>query len=211
MGVRKTVFASVSERENFQKLSRQWGDEYRIYHNLPFLNVLEPKNIFTLWKWPIEQMVIPEIDLNRLKKTSLDYTLCDEQDTPILSIEFDGMEEGYNAGTAYHTDLPGSAWRKHMMELKLQVAHGSFYPFFVVGTDEFRDFASDIKLTIVDGIIGEVLSKRATHDLLAKGFHPEEYGMTNEEFGALPQERQNFYIEDFVFSAETMGTMTFGL
>ena len=44
MGVKKTVFASKSEQENYYKLKRTWGDKYVIYHDLPFLNCSTPNH-----------------------------------------------------------------------------------------------------------------------------------------------------------------------
>lgn len=45
MSVKRNVFGSNTERQNFYKLSRQWEDKYRIYHNLPFLNVFDWKRV----------------------------------------------------------------------------------------------------------------------------------------------------------------------
>jgi hypothetical protein len=42
MPVRNNAFANPYEREGFYKLHRAFGSGWRIYHNLPFLNVLEP-------------------------------------------------------------------------------------------------------------------------------------------------------------------------
>jgi hypothetical protein len=37
-------------------------------------------------------------DMDRLKKTSVDYVLCDEADAPLVGVDFDGMNDGFNAG-----------------------------------------------------------------------------------------------------------------
>ena len=62
----------------------------RIYHNLPFLNVFNTKGLVNakkLGNWhnlldsnEPDTISIGDVDYNRLKKTSIDYTVCDEND-----------------------------------------------------------------------------------------------------------------------------------
>jgi hypothetical protein len=159
MPVKRQVFGSNPERRNYEKLREQWDNNYEIYPNLPFMMVIDPKE-----KVP---SLIDKRDLQRLKKTSIDYTLCDLNGKPILCIEFDGMNEGFNVGTQYH--MPKSdvcipkdnIWRKTITELKLRVAHSYGFPFFVLGSEHLKDLTPQIHLSIVDGIIGEVLSTKA--------------------------------------------------
>ncbi len=98
MSVKNSVFASSSERKNFQKLQRRWGEKYRIYHNLPFLNVFDTRNLIDVsdWRNP-KPFVVEELDLGRLKKTSIDYTLCTNDDRPLVCVEFDGIQQGFSS------------------------------------------------------------------------------------------------------------------
>ena len=217
MGTNNQVFASNAERSNYYKLSRRWGSAYRIYHNLPFLNVFNTKGLLNAKKlgcWfnlldPDEPdtLSIGDIDFNRLKKTSIDYTLCDENDRPILCIEFDGIKDGFNVGTEYRFDGPPDPWRELITGLKLKVAHGSMFPFFVVGYDHFKDLAEDVDLTMVDGIIGEVLSSLETHDRIGQGFQPEEVGWTQTDFDNLAPDEQHEVIQDWVIGVEVEAEM----
>lgn len=202
MGVKRQVFASNSERGNFYKLSRQWGDRYRIYHNLPFLNIFDAKNIIDFSVWPIKAIKIDEVELSRLKKTSVDYTLCNEADEPLICIDFDGFQDGYNVGTKYHFETAPDGWKEIIYDLKLKVAHGSLFPYFVVGSKEFAELSSDIRLTIVDGIIGEVLSKKASSAKFAETFNPEEIGFTQAEFDECDPGTQHELIQDWVIGVE---------
>src|SRR5262245_65791496 len=103
MGVKASVFASKAERENFYKMSRQWGEKWRLYHNLPFLNLFDLDNLFeTAGFGKKTRLVLSEVEKARLKKTSIDYTLCDPNDTPLLCVEFDGLNDGFNVGPIYH-------------------------------------------------------------------------------------------------------------
>ena len=51
MAAQKLVFASKSERLNYYKVRRQWGKNYNVYPNLPFLMVFNPKDLFDLSTW----------------------------------------------------------------------------------------------------------------------------------------------------------------
>ena len=150
----------------------------------------------------LKRIELTEIEKSRLKKTSIDYTLCDKDDTPLVCIEFDGLQEGFNLGTKYHTHFPSNQWRQEITEFKLKVAHNSLFPFFVVGSRHFADFSDDLRLTIVDGIIGEVLAKRATHDRFAKGFSPEDAGYSQTDFDSLNELEQNDIVQDWALGVE---------
>jgi hypothetical protein len=213
MGVNQQVFASRPERDNFYKLSRQWGSAYRLYHNLPFLSVFNTKNLvditrFYTWQSYLStqgkglNIHIGDIDYARLKKTSIDYTLCDQSDTPLVCIDFDGLRDAFNVGVEYHSDGPPDPWRDKIMSLKLKVAHGSTFPYFVVGYEHFKDVSKEVQLTMVDGIIGEVLSRKAFNEKVSMGFNPEEVGLTQEQFDALSRADQGEVIDDWALGAE---------
>ena len=202
MGVQKQVFASNAERGNFYKLSKQWGGKYRIYHNLPFLNIFDAKGLIDFSGWPLKSISIDDMALSRLKKTSVDFTLCDDSDEPLVCIDFDGYQEGYNVGTKYHFRTASNGWKEIIYDLKLKVAHGSLFPYFVLSSREFADLSPDIRLTIVDGIIGEVLAKKATTAKFAETFNPEEIGYTQDEFDEIDPGTQQELIQDWVIGVE---------
>jgi hypothetical protein len=203
MTAKKNVFSSKSERANLLKLSREWSDKYDIYHNLPFLNVFDPVGLVDLSDWRNPQPIrLTELELSRLKKTSIDYTLCDGSDKPIICIEFDGLQQGYNVGTTYQTNIQSTAWRKEITELKLKVAHGSEFPFFVVGSDYFEDISPQTKLTIVDGIIGEVIGNQVARGRMNQGFDPTEVGWTKEDFVELPENEKHDIVQDWIIGVE---------
>src|SRR5689334_21732019 len=166
MGVKKHVFGSNPERDHFYKLSRRWGDKYHIYHNLPFLNVFDMTNLIDRPQSQLQPVLINELDLSRLKKTSIDFTLCNENDEPQLCIEFDGLQQGFNVGPKYYPNSDPQSlnpWRQQITELKLRVATLSHFPFFIVASTHFAKLSPTTELTIVDGIIGEVLAAKTFH------------------------------------------------
>jgi len=201
MSVSKSVFASGSEKANYYKLMREWGNKYRIYHNLPFLNVLNPKNQRDISDFKFEtESYFTDDEFNMLKKTSIDYTICNLQDKPLFCIEFDGMQQGFNIGVSY---VPGdrikhpNAWRKQITELKLRIAISNAFPFIVVGTTYFKDISNSTKLTIVDAIIGEMLTIIDVQEKI-RNFRVQQLGMTEEEFQSLSDEEREYIIQDWV-------------
>ncbi len=206
MTVRENVFASKAEKRNYLKLRRAWGANYSLYHNLPFLSVFSTDDLVDMsdWRHPKPFSVGPE-EVARLKKTSIDFTLCDDDDRPILCIEFDGLQEGFSVGTDYYASrniTQRSPWRRHITELKLKVAHGSLFPFFVVGSKEFADLDLTAGVTIVDGIVGEVMAIRESGIRFSDGFDPAEMGISQEDFDALPSQAKREVIEDWAIGVE---------
>ena len=99
MASNQTVFASKAERINFEKLGRAWSRKYHLYHNLPFLNVYNVENL--LDPQTCEPFEVEYRDLQRLKKTSIDFVLCNQDDAPLVCIDFDGLGNGFSRGFEY--------------------------------------------------------------------------------------------------------------
>ncbi|WPJ96555.1 DUF2726 domain-containing protein [Coraliomargarita algicola] len=195
MSVKKSVFGSKEERKFFQKLEKTWGDSYHIYHNLPFLNLINGRGEFlgpdyTTFKLTDEQY-------EHLKKTSVDYVICNKADEPILAIEFDGLYQGVNLGANYQvgSGKKNNELRKSKLELKLRVAHGCGFPFIVLGSKYFKGLSGSIYLTIVDAIIGDVISQKKTQGRVAEGFNPVECGFSVDEFDTLSEHEKREIIQ----------------
>ncbi len=156
-----SIFESISERENSHKLRRQWGDEYRIYPNLNFLNVFKPNTIR-------KHFSLTDREFDFLKKTDIDYTICDWGDRPLLCIEFDGLQQGFNIGTKYYTANPKNLSRKKNFEMKLKISEKFSIPLFIVGSQHFKNISSHIKLTIVDGVVSHAVAIRKFEDSFKK-------------------------------------------
>lgn len=195
MTVRKSVFGSKEERKFYQKLQKTWSAKCNVYHNIPFLNVIDGKSKFIDRDYTVFELSDKEYDY--LKKTSIDYVICDKDDHPQLGIEFDGMYQGINLGSKYKQSEKKSnnKRRKDKLELKLKVAHGSNFPLFVLSSDYFKGLSESIYLTIVDGIIGEVLSSKNTTRRVEQGFVPEHCGFSKEEFEEMTDSAQREIIQ----------------
>ena len=167
MGVRETIFGSKEERKYYTKLQRTWGSKLNIYNNIPFLNVFTAKD--ELIGENYNKFKITEEEYDQLKKTSIDFVICDKKDKPIACIEFDGLQQGFNVGRSYIAsgERKERKSRKLFFELKLRVAHGSLFPYFILGSEQFKGFSDSVYLTIADALIGEVLSTQACKKILA--------------------------------------------
>ena len=203
MSVKKSVFASFSEKEIFYKLQRVWSEKYKIYHNLPFLNVFRLDDLIDMAELSFDPLTLSEIEIVRLKNTTIDYTLCDEADAPILCIEFGGVQQGYNVGITHHARVQISKtnpWQQAITGLKLKVAQGSMFPFFVIGSKELEDISPGLKLAIVDGIIWAFLGNKAAEKELQ--FSPEKAGYSQEEYDALSNSQQVDILLEWAENAE---------
>ena len=108
------------------------------------------------------------------------------------------MQDGFNVGQTYHasrTQGPLDPWRTKIMNLKLKVASDSQFPYLVVGYEQFDDLSSQIELTIIDGLIGEVLARRAARQQFGSSSREDildEVGFDEESFALLsPDEQQD--------------------
>jgi hypothetical protein len=224
MALKKSVFASKAERQNYQQLARTWGDKYNIWHNLPYLNVFDTNSIVDLDDYmshvslavlgyqesikssSVKFLTISEKDKNILKKTSIDYTVCNKQDEPILCIEFDGLGEGFNTGLQYHAQRKYGVpeHRKPWMELKLKVAHGSYVPYIVVGSKQFDNFHEEAKLTTVDALIGKVIAHQE-FDKRKKNLERnpvQELEISEEEYNSLSDLEHDELIQNWILVTE---------
>lgn len=149
--VRKSVFGSAAEREHFGHLVEKWSKQSNVYHNLPFLQVFDLEKLVKILR-------LDEIAISRLKKTSIDFVLCDKNDKPWVGIDFDGLNEGFSSGASYVDYREFSKWRKEIFTLKLNAAHQCGFPYVIARSAQFKLLPGEAKLTVVDGVIGSVLT-----------------------------------------------------
>lgn len=151
MGIRDSVFGSKAERALFRALRSQWGNRFAIHPSLPFCQIID-----------IRDLSLTTDEQQFLFKSSVDYTLCEEDGKPLLSIEFDGFSGGFSRRGKF-VPSPDSKHlnRARKLDLKLRVADEVGYPLVVVSSDEKRPLGQGTALTIVDAIVGQVLARRA--------------------------------------------------
>ncbi len=186
--VKETVFGSKIEQSVYYKLLEKWGKAYNLYLSLPVANIFH-------------------VDLNELKpgekktylQSSIDYTFCSKIDKPLFSVEFDGLGNGYSRGNEYiqTKSFVSDPYRKVKLEFKLKMASSAGYPFVVVSYDEVTKLDEDETLTILDGIVGQLTSKRRFEELLTEFIANENNNLNS----MTPMERDE-YVKDCVTSLE---------
>jgi hypothetical protein len=154
--VRTNVFGSRPEREAFERLKSRWSPRFEIYPNLPLANIFEvPTNLTAL-------------EQNFFLKTSVDYTLCRPDGAPVLSVEFDGMGAGFSRGQKYVGARPTrDPNRAKKLDFKLRLADEAFYRLLVVSFDETNTVDAEDELSILDGIIAQVVVRERIGELVA--------------------------------------------
>lgn len=185
--IRKTVFGSESERRLYRSLHQKWNQQYNIYHNLPLAQILS-----------IDSIDVREKEKDFLLKTSVDYTLCDKEDKPLMSIEFDGLGEGYSRDNQYIQKKPtDDKFRQLKLDCKLRACHESDYPLLIISFDELNIFDDNLQLKIVDGIIGQFTHKIAFQEKINQ--HAEE---NSGLIDSLQGDDRHEYVQDLVISTE---------
>lgn len=194
MKIKKTVFGSKSEYKLFRALQNRWSKDFDLWPSLPFSSIIELDK--------------PESFLNIREReffydTNIDFTLCRKNGSPVLSIEFDGLGKGYSRNGQYiQIEESCDPYRKLKLDLKIKIANKLEYPFYVIAFEESKELAPDLNLTIVDGIIGQVLAKKEFQKKVEA-----DYDENREMIESLPDSVQREYIQDLVLSAETISEL----
>jgi hypothetical protein len=191
MGVKQTVFGSRSERDCYYRLRERWAGRLNVWHNLPVSVVIDLYDDNDSYIKNLRR----KTSFNSLVTGSIDYVFCEPvNDSPLLCVEFDGCTGGYNSGQNYFQRSKHDRKRYEKIKAKLDLANHYGLPFFVVSYPETDDISPNIKLAIVDGLIGEVLAEKDMQERYDRGeYRPE--GLTAAEFAKLPMEEQHYLRE----------------
>ncbi len=165
----------------------QWAQKYHVYPQLPLAKLLSnPPADAT----PAERSFF--------YKANVDYTLCDLEDHPIVSIEFDGAGGGFSREGKYlhGEELSYETKRRGKLEFKLALARENGYPLYVVSYQETGAIEKGETLTILDGIIARVLYKMRENELIRK------YAAHDEELlASMENAESNEHLQDLVLQA----------
>lgn len=191
MKIKRSIFGSKPEYDLFKSLQNRWSHEFDLWPSLPFSCIVELEQ---------SEPSLNGRERNFFYNTNIDYTLCTKGGLPILSIEFDGLGKGFSRNGEYiQVQSSRDPYRKLKLDLKIKIAKKLNYPFYVISFEESKDLAPDINLSIVDGIIGQVLAKKEFREALQT-----LYEDNREKIESLPQDAQREYVQDLVLGAETM-------
>jgi hypothetical protein len=89
--VRRTVFDSLSERDVFRALESRWSPTLALYPSLPLSKIVDLEASDGL----------SESARRYFYATNVDYTFCEADGRPLLSVEFDGIGHGFSRDARY--------------------------------------------------------------------------------------------------------------
>lgn len=192
MAIKTSVFGSRGEERGFRSIEHTWGEEYRLFPQVPFSAIFEPDD--TLGSTS-----------NFFFKTSVDYTLCTKGGVPLLAIDFDGLGRGFNRDGQYvEVERTTDLYRKVKFDFKLRYAMKNDFPYYIVASDEFEHLDQETNLTIVDDLIG--------YELAHKDFEERMPSLVEEHQDAIdnlsPHDRYE-YIQDLVVEREVTSDLKY--
>lgn len=147
----QSIFGSGAERETFLAIRRKWQGEVDVFPQVPVKTVVGFERV---------QTIPNESERKYLLQTEFDCVVCKKNSgIPILVIEFDGMCRGFSRVLAYETRGPARGQnRRKKLEAKLRICADAEIAAIVVSTPEQEQIDEASYLTILDGIVGEVLA-----------------------------------------------------
>jgi hypothetical protein len=155
-----SIFGSGVERETFLAIRKKWEREVDVFPQVPVKNVVGFSRVQS----------IPENGKKQyLLQTEFDYVVCKKnRGTPILVIEFDGIGGGFSRDLRYETRVVPirDRHRSRKLQAKLDICADAGIPAVVVSMPEQERIGEDDHLTILDGIIGEVLASHVFENIL---------------------------------------------
>lgn len=126
-------------------------------------------------------------------------TLCTKKGHPILSAKFDGRGGGFSGeGQCTRQKSAADPYRKRKLDLKLKVAKRENYPLFVVSFEESDPLQEDTTLTIVDGIVGQVLTRK-------RACAHKDW---KEQMGLLPSHVKHDKIQTLIWGREAVAELS---
>lgn len=187
MKLRSTIFGSKAEAELFHSLQSHWSPKLTLYPSLPLANIIQ-----------IDPKELSPGQLEYFYKTSVDYTFCQANGLPILSIEFDGIGGGFSRdGTYMQVREAPDPYRKLKIDFKLKAAATVNYPLIVVSYEEKESLDREDSLTILDGIVGQLLAQKEFIRHLN-----EMIEVSKTEIEGLQRTERGDYIEHLITAAE---------
>jgi Protein of unknown function (DUF2726) len=186
--MKQGLFDSRTERRLYRFLTSSWHTRVSIYPQIPVRKVLGYESL--------ERLPLSQRQKDYLLRTEFDFVVCDKTtDLPIVAVEFDGIGGGFAKDGQYITNVTplNDPYRKRKIEAKPAACELSLFPLVVVSWEEIEPLtdARD-SLTILDGIVGYILSLRQRHEKVAERMadleRADEYDPTGNEVGALLDE-----------------------
>ncbi len=192
---RESIFDSGAEKYLFRELESRWTPKLRLFTQTPLRSLLEIG--------PAEVVRMKSRHKRYFRSASVDFTFIDVDGKPLLSIEFDGIGGGFGHGRRYvpahPTPDPHREWK---MNFKLRATARAGYPLFIVSSEEFEPLTEKDSITIVDGIVGQLLSRQEGRMLLKEMLVEDD-----DQLRRLSRSEAHERIQDLLLQAEVLSDL----
>lgn len=118
----------------------------------------------------IRRQFFPTIPSSYFYQAHTDYTVCDLNGQPLLTIEFDGMYGGISFDSKYTSDYHWDLERELKFNYKLKLANLNNYPLIVISYQEKAPIAAGETISIVDSIIGSCIASLQLRSQVEQNF-----------------------------------------
>jgi hypothetical protein len=184
----ETIFDSETEHQLFDELEGRWSPRLRLIPQLPLSKLVEPEVSDGLSSW----------ERGFFYMTNVDYTFCWPDGQPWLSVEFDGIGHGFSRSGEYVPGRNCDPGRAQKLAKKIRICEAAGYPLLVVSFDEIEDLDEvGEPLTMLDGIVGQLLARVRMRELLEEKFSGEA-----EWLAQLGPDERDSVTSDWVLDAE---------
>jgi hypothetical protein len=155
-----SLFDSESERKAYSTVLTRWSRFLDVYPHIPVRNAVGYDKLMSL---PITDKA-----KGYLLKTEFDFVVCDRSGSPILAVEFDGLGHGFSRDGEYIQVVEvDDQYRKLKLDAKISACEWCDLPVVIVSYPETDpSFDPDCPVTVLDAVIGEVLSARELQELV---------------------------------------------
>lgn len=154
-----TIFDSAAERALFQELQSRWAPKLQLFAQVPLAKLIRLQ--------PRDERLLRPRHRRYFLSAHVDFTFCWPGGRPLLSVELDGVGGGFSREWQYIpkrvTPDPNRDWK---LNFKLRAAARVDYPLIVIPTEETARLDEAESLTILDGIVGQLLSREAERELV---------------------------------------------
>lgn len=155
-----SLFGSESERRAFSTVRTRWSRFLDVYPHIPVRNALGYDKV--------QNLSISDKGKEYLLKTEFDFVVCDRSASAILAIEFDGLGHGFSRDGKYIQLVETKdQYRQLKLDAKISACESCDLPIVIVSYPETEpSFDPDCPVTVLDAVIGEVLSGGKRQELV---------------------------------------------
>ena len=186
------MFDSRAEREVFQELDSRLNPTLRLMAQMPLRSLIEIDDA--------TKRKLRESQWRYFLVAAVDYTFVYPDGRPLLSIEFDGGG-GYSHGRDYIPSRSTADERRPWkMRFKLRAAARAHYPLFVISGEEVEHLDEQASLSIVDGIVGQILSRWEERRLLEEMLEQDADVLATMDLAQADEHTQDLVLQAGVIS-----------